>query len=1338
MGSIKRKSHITSRLYLQADRRNSSKAQYEAQLKDWNIRKNLKLKEWQVVLDTIDKLPPSMDCRIMMCGREVKDKTIRRARRRLKSIPHRTRHSPLHNEEHSSDLVLRNIQETWIETRVNGEWCRYDSTAYEGTLRTGQDSQENRNADPTSIFSSVLPLPSLLPQPVQIHQPESRGPLTVNDNTSLDFGLKTPNELVSESQIISNSLSSFTPDQISLVEPGSSVWQLFISTPDMSTFISENVSVSNQLPNPSFTDSFTDIGDHNFMTATLSPSSMHVGGTQPSRNTMHGNDELGINTGLGSLNGLDSIDSNGLYLPASTQVGNLSILSSSNPIETFILNRTFWKTYFSGLPSAQLTHDIPLRLTNKRSNGLENSSRSIMWNHQSMAQPFLECTSGPSIHQPGAITEDRPLHIGDIARKLMYMLPGQVMHARYSQPLGAVSATKLAEADFEQAFMGSLANGRAGLEGIQVDLIGRTFCHPEIVASFLSRIAQMPSTHTTKAFMNGLARIAIESNNHQLLKTAINSDCVNLNEILFQNEHGFWWHTSRRGEIHSTMIGSLPQEIGALEYAVENQFTKVAEILLNAGLQPRHYPQRGFRGAEIACDWLLFQGLHHYKQDTAAVEEWTRLATKLVRKGAQMCAADFNFTETNWSKFGGGSVCHLVASRFTASDHSKHFIHGTIHTLAKYLLDDQATKVSQMMISDCEVQHELDCLRLFQFETNSSFMMAAERGHHRLVKLLIPHTTARPSDIICYAIRSKNPVLIDFVLSKKPVINEIIDQRLYNTERSLHGLTSPFAEAIMAENWSLMKRFQQPKVSDFLWDDEQFRLAIEAAADVGDYDLMKAILNRYPDSLWSISAGTALEKAIEAEDDDLVLQLFKASCIAHGKCLYAAIKHRNPCLVRRLLNTGIKGGGSLRTLQMAFKWGDFPIITDLLSTFEYRKRNLAREDVFEQIDPSNFDYESFSAKNEKEIALGMICYEALSHRNSEMIQFSLDSKLATTAAFHQCFLLAFIRHDDNIVRRLIKLGLDGPCDTALGIAAQWRPNILQIPIQELQRPRTTATKGNMTNILKMAIRSEPYNMESIKLLLGSPMVDMHDTGETVGYKRLSRTPLGEAIESCRNETHSNFCVVNALLDAGYAPNSIVEWEIYSMINTSLKNQTALLKAIETVIPSLVELLIDRGANVNQQAHLRVKRTPLQKAVEVGNYEIVRLLLDRGAGVNDDPALEGGGTALQFAAIKGNCNMAAELLQRGANLYAPPSRIRGRWPLEGAAEHGRLDMIEFLWRVKNDTSVIAEGPTGFEERHCLRAMQLAVGSGHSPCKDMIAELSGVAYKPRYPQHPIYLP
>jgi len=213
------------------------------------------------------------------------------------------------------------------------------------------------------------------------------------------------------------------------------------------------------------------------------------------------------------------------------------------------------------------------------------------------------------------------------------------------------------------------------------------------------------------------------------------------------------------------------------------------------------------------------------------------------------------------------------------------------------------------------------------------------------------------------------------------------------------------------------------------------------------------------------------------------------------------------------------------------------------------------------------------------------------------------------------------------------------------------------------------------------------------------------------------TPLGLAIIGLSGFCESNIGSVELLLRAGSDPNGIAR---IKKAGTRI-GQTALMLALETGCKDLVRLLVVHGADVNKKTHLFIKRTPLQYAAELGNLDMVQLLLELGAEVNGEPSIWSGGTALQFAAISGNCNLAAELLERGAQLHAPPSKVNGRWPLEGAAENGRLDMIQFLWRAKE----FFLDDTGFERRHCLRAMDFARGNGHLGCRDLVSELSGVS-------------
>ena len=79
------------------------------------------------------------------------------------------------------------------------------------------------------------------------------------------------------------------------------------------------------------------------------------------------------------------------------------------------------------------------------------------------------------------------------------------------------------------------------------------------------------------------------------------------------------------------------------------------------------------------------------------------------------------------------------------------------------------------------------------------------------------------------------------------------------------------------------------------------------------------------------------------------------------------------------------------------------------------------------------------------------------------------------------------------------------------------------------------------------------------------------------------------------------------------------------------------------------LLINRGANVNEQSHTVLYGNALQAAAFYGKENTVQLLLHEGADVN----VQGGcfGNALQAAAYDGNKSIVQLLLDKGANINA---------------------------------------------------------------------------------------
>jgi ankyrin repeat protein len=140
--------------------------------------------------------------------------------------------------------------------------------------------------------------------------------------------------------------------------------------------------------------------------------------------------------------------------------------------------------------------------------------------------------------------------------------------------------------------------------------------------------------------------------------------------------------------------------------------------------------------------------------------------------------------------------------------------------------------------------------------------------------------------------------------------------------------------------------------------------------------------------------------------------------------------------------------------------------------------------------------------------------------------------------------------------------------------------------------------------------------------------------------------------------------VRALLDAGAAIDA----------REPERQQTALMWAASHRHPSVVRLLVSRGADVHLKTAVAsaagrrtrdgVGYTALMFAARSGDIESARVLLDGGA--NADDALDNGLSVLTMATVRGHVPVAVLLLERGANPnasgsgYAPLHWAAGSW------------------------------------------------------------------------------
>ena len=109
------------------------------------------------------------------------------------------------------------------------------------------------------------------------------------------------------------------------------------------------------------------------------------------------------------------------------------------------------------------------------------------------------------------------------------------------------------------------------------------------------------------------------------------------------------------------------------------------------------------------------------------------------------------------------------------------------------------------------------------------------------------------------------------------------------------------------------------------------------------------------------------------------------------------------------------------------------------------------------------------------------------------------------------------------------------------------------------------------------------------------------------------------------------------------------------------------------VPGAVQLLVDRGADVQARARTKFKNTPLQVALLDGQLATAKLLIERGA----DPLVRqaGGFAPLHEASLLGRRDLVDLLLDAGAEINARSDD--GRTPLSEALRRNHTELADYL-------------------------------------------------------------
>ncbi|CAH0001181.1 unnamed protein product [Clonostachys byssicola] len=287
--------------------------------------------------------------------------------------------------------------------------------------------------------------------------------------------------------------------------------------------------------------------------------------------------------------------------------------------------------------------------------------------------------------------------------------------------------------------------------------------------------------------------------------------------------------------------------------------------------------------------------------------------------------------------------------------------------------------------------------------------------------------------------------------------------------------------------------------------------------------------------------------------------------------------------------------------------------------------------------------------------------------------------------------------DEAIVRLLLRHGADPANEYALGGAVHSsNKSLLPILVSAFSSRYPNGIRG-FGGVALAAASIEVRDITALGFLLQAKL-DIHSRPEDPFWRG---DVLIRAIAMVWENHAILYPIIRQILEAGADPE-VTDRVPFTYVSP-------LLQAIISNNIPVVELLLEKGADINRPAKHGLKRTPLQQACEHGSFQMVKYLLDRGADVDAPPAMNGGATALQLAAIQGNVRIVRLLLELGAKINEAPSAVNGRTALQGAAEHGRVSVLDLL---------LIGGKSIYTSTDIESASKYAKDNGHRGCEDML--------------------
>ncbi|KAI6320557.1 hypothetical protein MCOR29_005291 [Pyricularia oryzae] len=1188
-------------------------SQLEAKLKEWNVAKNLRLREWQVIMPWLDELEDNgTEYQVLLAGKEIKKTAIRRARRRLKQKSH-------DDALLGSTVPIIETREISIKIREHDSWIPFRRIAAPMGANAALDEvgtgNQEQNRDPrTPIPDTSLSAPN-------------------NQPTTSPSHTRTKN-----SQLVLRSASTTQASVYAAPESGrtplSDLFQAALLDPqDQSAGGDDYFSLDQPL--------------------SIGPVSPGFGIFDPWANIL--SPAQGTFDFWTDLEGIHVVQQSPLTTPLTTATAALtrytqmsaSILPTEMPANSYDLLR------------GMLQHAADARM-------------SAIPDEDSLSEDESDDESeDDDPEQLPALPE-----VDELCDRLLGLTPREEVDNTF----GCADEVTNPGSTIRMALVHSIINNFAGLRGLPAKSILWALKNDVKLRSALFRRLHESSAALAKTVTNNLFRAAVVARDAETAKLIIEAGKGRTYAICLE-------------EVICTFQSF---DYTPLQLAARLRDPDMTQMLLDLGADPNKVAPGQNKSLENQKTPVYLAAAYARQPSSGATRQTTLI---LLRHGAIITPeflilflARYRRPSNHDIPLEAGYLTQLIRS-LPAIDHRQCFDRTLsvsssgpiISALVELVNGPECTAVFQLLMDKCIEAGCQRCTVDFAKTFEQTMEYAAICGNLELCELHLRQGFPITIGVFCSAIRSRNNQVIELCLRHQfiaitPPTHLAFESWIPDLPR-----TTPLAEAVYAQNNQLAKIFEGLGAWSLVETcKDHFAALISAAAAVGDLRSLKRALGLRAHTN-SVMSHNALMEAIRNKQTEATLILLDEGVKPSEEHLLEALMIRNKEIVDTILDSDIRftdrRHSDHRAMEEAGKWGDISVIKNL--TFMGFNLNYGHETT--------------------------VLIEAVKLKNKELVIFLLNSGANPNiqpAFGNTCSPLgeAIGIESEEMVDLLLSKGANPANEKAFLNATRTGHPCLGRLLGTFRETYPLGLPGFGMESLIKAMRNNEVDVLRSLLLAG---FDPNSLGTDLA------TPLGFAIHES-----ANIEFVVQLLDSGADVGrvAIIHGSSFSEHSDSESHlYPALLVAVNSGRDAIANLLLDRGADVNQPARLGVKRTPLQAACEIGSWKMVRLLLQRGADVGAPPARSGGGTALQMAAKEGHVRVVQLLLSLGATVHEVPSRVLGRSALEGAAENGRLRMLGVLWTAGQSAS------GGFPDEEIMSAIKYANQKGHKGCADYLAWL-----------------